>query len=259
MKRMTLVFGMAALLWAGAGLSVSARENPQDRGETNAVYPASDGTELSGYLAIPSGEGPFPGVLMIHEWWGLNVDTTVLADALAAEGFAVLAPDAFRGSLATTSQEAMAQLRSTPPEQIAGDLDAALEFLRNHEAVDASAVGTMGFCFGGTQSMHLGTRADGLAAVVTLYGSGPIQSADRLGNMATNGPVLGIFGAEDRSIPLEEVEGFRAALDRAGADHTVTVYDGVGHAFVKSTTYNRGGAPEEAWNQLVGFLDGALR
>ncbi len=259
MKRTTLVFGISMLLWVGVGLSVTAQQNPQDRGETNAAFPALDGTELSGYLALPPGDGPFPGVLMVHEWWGLNVDTTVLADALATEGFAVLAPDAFRGSLATTSQEAMAQLRSTPSEQIAGDLDAALEFLRSHDAVDASSVATMGFCFGGTQSMYLGTRAEGLAAVVTLYGSGPIQSADRLGNLAKNGPVLGIFGAEDRSIPLEEVEGFRTALDRAGADHTVTVYDGVGHAFVKSTTYDRGGAPEDAWNQLVGFLGNALR
>ncbi|MFW6249956.1 MAG: dienelactone hydrolase family protein [Alkalispirochaetaceae bacterium] len=236
-----------------------AQEDPADAARTNVTYPAADGTTLRGYLARPSGSGPFPGVLMIHEWWGLNVDTTRLADALAEEGFVVLAPDAFRGSLAKTPQEAMAQLRSTPREQIASDLDSALEFLRSHSAVEEEIVATMGFCFGGTQSMHLGTRAEGLAAVVTLYGSGPIQEASRLGNLPENAPLLGIFGEEDDSIPLSEVRGFEEALQEADVEHTVTIYPGVGHAFVKSTTYDRGGAPEEAWNQLVSFLNSELK
>ncbi|MFP4407290.1 MAG: dienelactone hydrolase family protein [Spirochaetaceae bacterium] len=236
-----------------------AQEDPADAARTNVTYPAADGTTLRGYLARPSGSGPFPGVLMIHEWWGLNVDTARLADALAEEGFVVLAPDAFRGSLAKTPQEAMAQLRSTPREQIASDLDSALEFLRNHSAVEEEIVATMGFCFGGTQSMHLGTRAEGLAAVVTLYGSGPIQEASRLGNLPENAPLLGIFGEEDDSIPLSEVRGFEEALQEADVEHTVTIYPGVGHAFVKSTTYDRGGAPEEAWNQLVSFLNSELK
>ncbi|MFW6338647.1 MAG: dienelactone hydrolase family protein, partial [Alkalispirochaetaceae bacterium] len=236
-----------------------AQEDPADAARTNVTYPAADGATLRGYLARPSGSGPFPGVLMIHEWWGLNVDTTRLADALAEEGFVVLAPDAFRGSLAKTPQEAMAQLRSTPREQIASDLDSALEFLRSHSAVEEEIVATMGFCFGGTQSMHLGTRAEGLAAVVTLYGSGPIQEASRLGNLPENAPLLGIFGEEDDSIPLSEVRGFEEALQEADVEHTVTIYPGVGHAFVKSTTYDRGGAPEEAWNQLVSFLNSELK
>ncbi len=235
-----------------------AQANPQDRGERNVTYRGADGTELSGYLALPEGNGPFPAVLMIHEWWGLNVDTTRLADALAAEGFVVLAPDAFRGSVATTAQGAMAQLRSTPAEQIAGDLDAALAFLKTHEAVDEDSVASLGFCFGGTQSMYLGTRAEGLAAVVTFYGSGPIQSANQLGNLTENGPVLGVFGAEDGSIPLNEVEGFESALNEAGIENTITVYEGVGHAFVKSTTYDQGGAPQAAAQQLIAFLKETL-
>lgn len=196
---------------------------------------------------------------MIHEWWGLNVDTARLADALAEEGFVVLAPDAFRGSLAKTPQEAMAQLRSTPQEQIASDLDSALEYLRNHSAVEGDSVASMGFCFGGTQSMYLGTRAEGLAAVVTLYGSGPIQDASQLGNLPENEPLLGIFGEEDSNIAVSEVRGFEDALEDARVEHTITLYPEVGHAFVKSTTYDQGGAPEEAWNQLVSFLNRELK
>lgn len=235
------------------------QSDPAAAAEPNVTYPAADGSTLHGYLAQPSGSGPFPGVLMIHEWWGLNVDTARLADALAEEGFVVLAPDTFRGSVAQTAQDAMSQVRSTPQEQIASDLDAALDYLRTHSAVDASRVATMGFCFGGTQSMYLGTRAEGLAAVVTFYGSGPIQEASRLGNMPQNAPVLGIFGEEDGNIPVSEVRGFEGALEAADVEHTVTIYPGVGHAFVKSTTYDQGGAPEEAWNQLVGFLTSELQ
>lgn len=231
---------------------------PGDPAEPNVNYPAPDGTELHGYLATPSGEGPFPAVLMIHEWWGLNVDTTRLAQALAAEGYVVLAPDAFRGSVARDAQGAMAQLNSTPQQQIAADLDSALDYLQAHDAVAPDRIAVMGFCFGGTQAMYMGTRVEGLAAVITLYGSGPIQTASALGNMTENGPVLGIFGAEDRSISLDEVEGFESALAAADIQNTITVYDGVGHAFVKSTTYDQGGAAEDAWQQLVGFLNREL-
>ena len=255
MKRLVMLVPVLLLLPA----VLFGQSDPMDAATPNVSFEAADGTTLRGYAARPAGPGPYPGVLMIHEWWGLNVDMTRLADALAERGAVVLAPDTFRGSVAQTPQDAMAQIRSTPQEQIASDLDAALEALRSHEVVDADRVAVMGFCFGGTQAMHLGTRAEGLSAVVTLYGSGPIQNADELGNMAENGPLLGIFGEEDGSIPMEEVRGFEAALNEAGVENTITVYPGVGHAFVKSTTYDQGGAPEEAWNQLVGFLTAELR
>jgi len=245
------------LVVVGTG-PVFAQADPADPAEPNVTYPAADGANLHGYLATPSGDGPFPAVLMIHEWWGLNVDTARLAEAVAAEGYVVLAPDAFRGSVARDAQGAMAQLNSTPQQQIAGDLDSALDYLSTHEAVDSERIAVMGFCFGGTQAMYMGTRSENLAAVITLYGSGPIQTVDALGNMPENGPVLGIFGAEDRSISQEEVNGFEAALNEADVRNTITVYDGVGHAFVKSSTYDQGGAPQDAWEQLVRFLNREL-
>lgn len=258
MKRSIQLLITGVLLVALGSGTAFAQTAAADPAEPNVSYSAADGTEIHGYLATPSGEGPFPAVVMIHEWWGLNVDTTRLADALSAEGYVVLAPDAFRGSVARDAQGAMAQLNSTPQQQIAGDLDSALEYLRAHEAVEPDRVAVMGFCFGGTQAMYMGTRADDLAAVITLYGSGPIQTVSALEKMPQNGPVLGIFGAEDQSISLEEVDGFERALTQAGVQNTITVYDGVGHAFVKSDTYDQGGAPQAAWEQLVEFLNREL-
>lgn len=226
--------------------------------ETNISYTSSDGTLIESYLAVPDGKGPFPAVLMIHEWWGLNEDVTILADALSDEGYVVLAADALRGELATSVPAAISLNRSTPEEQIFADLDAALAFLRSHEAVDADRIATMGFCFGGRQSMYLGIRADGLAAVVTLYGSGLVTEPGELGNLADNGPVLGIFGEDDSSIPLRNVTAFEEALDEIGAEHEIGVYPDVGHAFVKSSTYQDDGSAGAAWTRLVSFLGEAL-
>lgn len=106
--------------------------------------------------------------------------------------------------------------------------------------------------------MHLGIRAEGLAAVVTLYGSGLVTDPAEMGNLALNGPVLGIFGEDDGSIPLPEVEAFGNALDAIGAENTITVYPEMGHAFVKSSTYQDDGAPGQAWDELVEFFEANL-
>ena len=255
MKRIILV---AVTALVGLSACISIEDSVQTPPVTNVAYEAADGAVITGYLAMPAGDGPHPAVLMIHEWWGLNQDITILANALAQEGYVVLAADADRGDLATTVPQALSLTRSTPVQQIRGDLDAALAFLRGHEAVDADRIGSMGFCFGGRESMHLGIRAEGLAAVVTLYGSGLVTEPAELGNLAENGPVLGIFGEDDGSIPLREVEAFDEALDAIGAEHTITVYPEVGHAFVKSSTYQNDGAAGEAWAELVAFFESAL-
>ena len=254
----TTFITLIALSVLGAG-AVAFAQNALDPGERNVTYPGPDGITLRGYLATPGGSGSYPAVVMIHEWWGLNHDTTILADALAREGFVVLAADAFRGSVAQSPADARKQVTETPREQIAADLDAALDFLRAHSLVDGDRVAVMGFCFGGTQAMYMGTRNPELSGVVIFYGGGPIQDASQLGGMKDAGPVLGIYGKVDRGIPVEQVRRFEEVMESGGIENTITVYPGVGHAFVKSNTYQNGGAPEQAWNQMVTFLRTTLR
>jgi carboxymethylenebutenolidase len=257
-KRLGLaMIGVPALLMLAAAGTVFG-QNALDPGERNVTYPGPNGVSLQGYLATPRSSGPSPAVVMIHEWWGLNHDTTLLADALAGEGFVVLAADTFRGSVAQSAGDARKQVAETPREQIAADLDAALDFLRSHPQVDADRVASLGFCFGGSQSMYMGTRNPELAAVVIFYGGGPIQDAAQLGSMKEAGPVLGIYGKEDGSIPVEQVRKFGDAMEARGVENTITIYPGVGHAFVKSNTYRSGGAAEQAWNQMVSFLKTTL-
>lgn len=248
-----LVLGVVGYAAYDARMGASAAEL------TNVEFAAEDGTSLGAYLVEPTGEGPHPAVLLIHEWWGLNEDILHLADELAESGYVVLAVDAYRGRLAQSVPGALMLISTTSQSQIAADIDAAFDYLANLPQVDAERIGSVGFCFGGTQSMRLGTRQPNLAATVTFYGSGPITNPDELGVMGSNGPVLGIFGAEDQSIPLDEVEGFERALNERDVSNTITVYPDVGHAFVSSDTIEQSGQAQAAWTQLLNFLDDTLR
>ncbi len=107
--------------------------------------------------------------------------------------------------------------------------------------------------------MYMGTRDPELAAVVIFYGPGPIDNASRLGSMREAGPVLGIYGEQDPNISATQVQAFQKALNAAGVQNTITVYPGVGHAFVKSTNYRDGSAAEKAWDQMVAFLKQTLK
>jgi carboxymethylenebutenolidase len=226
--------------------------------ETNVTYPGPEGLTLRGYLAVPPGPGPHPAVLMIHEFYGLNDSIVKKADELARQGFVVLAPDSYRGRTTSIVPRAIWLTVTTPREQIAADLDAAYSYLAGLDTVDNRRIAAVGFCFGGTQALRLGIRNPDLAANVIFYGSGLITDPALLGNLGKNGPVLGIFGEMDNSIPLEEVERFDQALAALGVEHTITVYPGVGHAFVQADNISKPGPARDAWQQMLAFLKANL-
>lgn len=221
---------------------------------TNVTYAGPDGATLHSYLARPAGDGAHPAVLLIHEFYGLNRDIIKKADLLAREGYIVLAADAYRGQTTALIPRAIWLVATTPQERIARDMDSAFGYLAQVAGVDAARIGAAGFCFGGTQVMKLGTRNADLAATVIFYGSGPITDPAALGVMGQRGPVLGIFGEEDQSIPLTEVRGFEQAMQARGVPHRVTIYPGVGHAFVTSATLAQAGAAQQAWGEMLAFL-----
>jgi len=105
--------------------------------------------------------------------------------------------------------------------------------LATQPSVDGSRMGTTGFCFGGAQAMFLGTRQEGISAVVTLYGTGLIQKEEELGALGKSGAVLGIFGDKDTGIAPAQRQGFKDALMSRNARYAETAYTGAGHAFVK--------------------------
>ncbi len=229
---------------------------------TNVTFTAGDGAVIGGYLARPDGAedgASLPGVLMVHEWWGLNAEIAEMADKLAAEGYIVLAPDTYRGSLATTVPGALLLRISAPTERVNGDMQAAFDYLAALPEVDAARIGVMGFCYGGGVALRHAVANAAIAATINLYGDTIDDPAGFGALNRTNTPVLGIFGAEDAQIPVAEVEAFERALSQTGIPHTVTIYPGVGHAFVNPASIAAGGAAANAWAQILAFLSEHLQ
>ena len=226
---------------------------------TNVTYPAEDGTTLNGYLATPEGEGPFPGVIMVHEWWGLNAEIVEMADRLAEQGYVVLAPDTYRGPTTRQVPRAIFLRVTVPEDRVDADMQAAFDYLAGREDVSADRIGVMGFCYGGGVALRHGVRNAEIAAVINLYGD-TITDSENFGTLPESGaPVLGIFGSADMQIPVSEVEAFDAALDGAGIPNTVTIYEDMPHAFVQPDNIDEPGAPQDAWEQIIAFLDETLK
>lgn len=219
---------------------------------TNTRIANSNGPELRAYVARPSKPGSYPAVIMIHEFWGLNDEITGKADALAQEGYVVVAPNLFRGNTTEWIPSAIYQVIATPQLQINSDLDAVFNWLAAQPDVKKDRIGIMGFCFGGASSLRYSLANNRIAATVILYGS-LVTDSNQL--RALPGPVLGIFGGADQSIPLTEVRAFEAALKQANVPAQISVYDGQPHAFVKNIEeIRRGGAQGQAWNQVLDFF-----
>lgn len=254
-KRILLSIGIivVVLIAIGAGVVIGDSQAFEGAGDVaNVEYPAADGTTLVGYLAQPEGEGTFPAVLMVHEWWGLNAELTEMADILAEQGYIVLAPDTYRGRVATTVPGALTLRLSADEARVDGDMQAAFDYLVALPNVDPARIGVMGFCYGGGVALRHAVANESIAGTINLYGD-TIADPDDFGALLTSGrPVLGIFGEEDNQIPVSEVEDFRAALEAAGIPHEVTIYPGVGHAFVNPETIS-GGAAQAAWAQILDF------
>jgi carboxymethylenebutenolidase len=225
---------------------------------TNTTIPGADGRpDVRAYVSKPNGEGPFPTVIMIHEFFGLNESIVSKADLLAQEGYLVVAPDTFRGSTTAWIPRAIYQVVTTKPEVVNADLDSVYAWLEPQSDVAQDRVGVAGFCYGGRASLLYSLHNNKLAATVVFYGSSETDP-EVLKNLP--GPVLGIFGGADQSIPLSEVDAFEKGLTAAGITHEVTVYDGQPHAFVQDAAgIKSGGAQGEAWDQMLAFLEKNLK
>jgi carboxymethylenebutenolidase len=197
-----------------------------------------------------------PAVVMIHEWWGLNDNIKDMADELASEGYVVLAADLYNGEVATTPDKAM-QLVGTVrenPEQAISNLQSAVQYLASLPNVNSSRIASLGWCFGGGQSLQLALNSEQnpLAATLIYYGN-LVNDTNELSKI--NWPVLGIFGNQDQSIPVESVNAFEQALNEIGITNEIYIYPGVGHAFANPSGDNY--APAEtadAWEKTLAFL-----
>ena len=258
LKRIGVTLGalllLAVVLFAGIVIADSLAGD--DTAEfANVEYVDTSGNQLLGYLATPERPGPHPAVLLIHEWWGLNEGITVLADALAEEGYVVFAPDGYRGNVTSLFPRALWLRLTTPSEQVEADIDSGLAYLRGLEDVDQERVASMGFCFGGGHSLQLGLRQSEKLALTVMYYGAVVTEPDLLRPLTDGQPVLGIFAENDNTIFPEEVLEFEAALNSLDIENEITIYPDVGHAFLNENNYDRPGAAGDAWSQTLRFLE----
>lgn len=223
---------------------------------TNTTIPGPAGP-IRAFVAEPTTPGPHPAVIMIHEWWGLRPDIIEKATALAADGYLVVAPDTFRGASTTWIPRAIYQVSTTPPEQVQADLDAVFSWLIARADVIVDRIAIIGFCYGGRTSLLYTLHNPAVAATGIFYGMAAVEpSALR----QIRGPVLGIFGGADASIPLSEVEQLERNLRAAGVSTRFVIFPDQPHAFVGGIdSINAGGAAGDAWQVLRAFLAEALK
>ncbi len=218
-------------------------------GVTSRVYVADEEAANEAGDRPDNRPGNPAGVVVFHAWWGLNDDVTAYADRLASAGFAVEAPDLYRGAMTSWIEEA--ERLSDSMDQDAADSIAlaVVDRLAARLGKDAR-IGAVGFSLGAAWSVWAAAHADRIAASVVYYGSLEGPSVSRAST-----PVLGHFAETDPFEPDEGIERFEAALRSAGREVAIHRYPGTGHWFAEpSRDAYRPEAAELAFQRTVEFL-----
>ncbi|HEY1251789.1 MAG TPA: dienelactone hydrolase family protein [Thermoanaerobaculia bacterium] len=213
-----------------AVLVLSAAIGRAQSGGKMISFPSGSET-ISGYLAAPEGSGRKPALVVIQEWWGLNDFVKKKADHFASEGYVALAPDLYRGKVATDSDTAHQLMRGMPEDRAMRDLKAAVAVLRARPDVDPKRIGSIGWCMGGGYSLALAFAEPTLAATVIYYGRLVTDPATVAGLKV---PLLGNFGGQDQGISPESVRAFEKDAKGAGRSVDFKIYPDAGHGFASS-------------------------
>jgi len=220
-------------------------------------YKSGDET-VQGMLYTPSGrKAPYPALVVIHEWWGLNDWVKQQASKLADQGYVTLAVDLYRGKVADTPDMAHELMRGLPDDRAQRDLLAAAAFLRSLKDVKPDKVGAIGWCAGGGWVHTLALSDPKLAAVVINYGH---LATDKDSLAKIHAAILGIFGGKDRGIPVEDVKKWGQTLDDLHKDVQVVIYPDAGHAFENPNNKQgyRADDAADAWKKITDFLAAKL-
>jgi carboxymethylenebutenolidase len=218
-------------------------------------YAEVDEQLVYGHFAFPADMvSPLPGIIVIHERFGLDDGVRALADRIAGQGYVVLAVDLYGGKTAPSTKVARdLMLRVVEnPEPANENIRQAHNFLT--ESAKVPRIGTIGWSFGGGWALNAALlMPDKIDAAVNYYGQ---ITSDEEHLAPLNAPLLGIFGANDRGLRRDAVEEFEQALDNLGKTYEIEIYAGVGHAFADParTNYNAEVA-ELAWSRAMAFLD----
>jgi carboxymethylenebutenolidase len=233
-------------------------------GSPTAAAPDSSNVRLTSatggtgaFVAWPEGHDPAPGIVVAHEWWGLNSQIRAMARRLAKEGYIAIVPDLYHGKVADDPELAHELMRGLDENKAVTDLEAAAAWLRAQPRVGKQRIGVVGFCMGGRFSQLMALHSTQLSAAVMFYGR-PETDPQTLAKLHV--PLQAHFGAEDQGIGSDQTDALQAGLAKAGKPGEVYVYHGAGHAFMNDTrpSYHPDAA-RLAWARTLQFFQKHLK
>jgi carboxymethylenebutenolidase len=256
---MARVLALALMLIATAGWAHDAP--PAAGGDVTTLsvdYGSFADTPLRGYLAFPRlASGALPGVLVFHEWWGLNGFVKEMTRSLAAQGYVALALDFYEGHVATAPEDARDRMQDALSHRtgMADNVLQGYDFLKRK--MGAKHIAALGWSFGGTMAYQSGLLlANKLDAMVIYYGNVGADPAE----LSKLPPVLAFFGAADSGIPIEIPLAFEQTLKALGRAPQLHIYQGADHAFANpSSPSYKADASADAWRTTLAFLDQNLK
>lgn len=266
MKR-HMTAAMLILTFSMAASAVRAAD-PAAAPVTDTVAYEENGEKLLGYLALPaSGEAKLPGVLVVHEWWGLNDYAKRRADQLAQLGYAAFACDMYGGGKVTTDPKeagALAKALYENPERLRARAAAGLEQLKESPRVDPSRIAVIGYCFGGTVALELAYAGADVRGAVSFHGNPNVPSESEAAQIKAS--ILIAHGDADPLVKDQKLAEVTAALSKANADWLLIRYAHAKHAFTNPgaddykmppVAYDEK-ADRRSWEHMKTFLEEAL-
>lgn len=233
--------------------------------ETKTVEYRQGDARLVGYLAYPKeAKAPLPGVLVVHEWMGLNDYAKRRAEQLAELGYVAFAADIYGdGKIAADAKEAgkLAGLYKGDRPLLRARAAAGLATLKAQPQVDPTKTAAIGYCFGGTTVLELARSGADLAGVVSFHGG--LDTPDSKDAKNIHAKVLALHGADDPYVPAEQVAAFENEMRQAGVDWQLIVYSGAVHGFTnpangsdnsKGVAYNAS-ADQRSWAAMRQFFN----
>ena len=242
--------GGEVVIYVTPNRQAQRKEIPVADIRTEMVEFRSNGSTTPGFLARPSGDGPFPGVIVIQEWWGLNENIKDIAQRFAAEGFAAFAPDLYHGRVTREPDQAQKMMMQLDMPLAAKELVKATEYLAGQKYIDGRGIGATGFCMGGGLAMTLACKSPLIKAVAPFYGFPP-DPIDMVKSL--NGPAFLIFAENDAWISPAVRENLERALTRHGKKFEAKVYRGTHHGFFRDVDndHHDTKASKDAWERTL--------
>jgi dienelactone hydrolase len=269
MKTVRMMLGMGMIFFV---LLVTSLSFGQARIEGKTVEYSAQDVTMKGYLAYDSNrQGKRPGVLVVHEWWGLNDYARMRARMLAELGYTALAVDMYGGGKQAMHPDDAGKFSSEVMKNFdAGKARflAAMDFLKHQPTVDPARIAAIGYCFGGGVVLNMARQGVDLRGVASFHGSLTAVRPAQPGSIKAK--ILVLHGADDKFITAQQIDAFKQEMTAAGADFKFISYPGAVHSFTSREADELGkkfnmpiaynaAADRESWDELKAFLSGIFK